>query len=119
MVAPTVKPTTPPSTGGIAMAGATAVAGFAKAYTASKQAEAQGYYQQAANLVQAQESMRMAGLQRGNSNRLSLIQSITRFKQTTSLDKMQRRMLLLELGLLQVVSRMVKVLLLAFKHRMF
>lgn len=62
MVAPTVKPTTPPSTGGIAMAGATAVAGFAGAYTASKQAEAQGYYQQAANLVQAQESMRMSGL---------------------------------------------------------
>jgi hypothetical protein len=53
---------TPPSTGGIAMAGATAVAGFAGSYTAAKQAEAQGYYQQAANLVQAQENMRMSGL---------------------------------------------------------
>jgi len=53
---------TPPSTGGIAMAGATAIAGFAGSYTAAKQAEAQGYYQQAANLVQAQENMRMSGL---------------------------------------------------------
>jgi hypothetical protein len=44
------------------MAGATAVAGVVGSYTAAKQAEAQGYYQQAANLVQAQENMRMSGL---------------------------------------------------------
>jgi hypothetical protein len=61
MVVPTPTPT-PPSTGGIAMAGATAVAGVVGSYTAAKQAEAQGYYQQAANLVQAQENMRMSGL---------------------------------------------------------
>ena len=44
------------------MAGATAIAGFAASYAASKQAEAQGYYQNAANLAQAQENLRMAGL---------------------------------------------------------
>lgn len=53
---------TQPSAGSTAMAGATAIAGFAASYAASKQAEAQGYYQNAANLAQAQENLRMAGL---------------------------------------------------------